>query len=474
MSDTYDAIVVGSGPNGLSAAILLAQHGVKVLVIEANEAIGGGVRSKELTLPGYVHDLCSAIHPLAAQSPFFSTLPLEKHGLAWIDPEIAVAHPFDDGSAAVMVRSLETTAKGLGSDAEGYENLFRPFISRWRDLAEDVLAPLLKIPRHTFLFSRFGLKAIQSVRTLVLREFSGAEARALFAGIGAHSNLPLTEWTSSAYGLILSILGHVVGWPMPRGGAQALANALASYLRAIGGEIKTGWRLENIDDLPPARAILLDVTPEQFVKAAGHRMPAYYRRKLTRYRYGAGVFKLDYALASPIPWKSEHCERAGTVHIGGSLEEIIISEREVSRSRHPERPFVILAQPSLFDSTRAPEGRHIVWVYCHVPNGSTVDMTDRIENQIERFAPGFRARILARTKRFPSDLQSENPNLIGGDINGGRGGFNQLLSRPVLSPFPYRTPCRGIYLCSSSTPPGGGVHGMCGFHAARLAIKDNF
>jgi len=470
---SYDAVVVGSGPNGLAAAIRLAQEKLSVLVLEANPTIGGGTRSAELTLPGFVHDVCSAIHPLGLGSPFFRTLPLEKYGLNWIQPDVPLAHPLEDG-AAILDRSIPKTAGALGRDQKPYEQLMSPLVAQWKNLATDFLQPLLHFPRHPLQLARFGLQAFRSATALVNHWFSEEPSRALIAGLAAHSFLPLEQRPSAAFGLVLGMLGHAVGWPLPRGGSQQIANALAAHLRALGGEIQVNTRVENLHQLPLARAILLDVTPLQLMLIAGDELPDSYQRRLGRYTYGPGVFKVDYALSAPIPWKSRNCSRAGTVHVCGSFAEVAQSEREVCQGKHPERPFILLAQPTLFDPTRAPEGRHTAWAYCHVPHGSEFDMTARIDSQIERFAPGFRDCILARTTRNCTQMQEGNANLVGGDIHGGAASLWQLVARPVLSFKPYRTSVPGLYLCSSSTPPGGGVHGMCGFHAAETALRDLF
>jgi phytoene dehydrogenase-like protein len=469
----FDAIVVGSGPNGLAAAITLAQAGRSVLVVEAAEIVGGGTRSAGLTLPGFVHDVCSAIHPLAVASPFFRSLPLAEHGLAWIHPPAPLAHPFDDGTAAVLERSVGATGETLGRDAAAYRRLMAPLVADWDRLAVELLGPLRR-PRHPIALARFGLRAIRSVRGLAESLFEGERARALFAGMAAHSMLPLEEPVTAAFGLVLGITGHTVGWPMARGGSQNIADALACYLRALGGEIVTGTRVESVDELPPARAVLFDVTPRQLLRIAGHHLPAGYRRRLAGYRYSPGVFKIDWALDGPIPWAAVECSRAGTVHLGGSLAEIAASERAVWRREHPERPFVLVAQQSLFDPSRAPAGKHTAWAYCHIPNGSTFDMTGRIEAQVERFAPGFHDRILARSVSSAVEMERYNPNYVGGDINGGVQDLWQHFARPTLRLVPYSTPTRGLYICSSSTPPGGGVHGMCGYLAARAAVRDLF
>ena len=465
----FDAVVVGSGPNGLAAAIVVAEAGRSVLLVEAAETVGGGMRSAELTQPGFVHDVCSAIHPLAEGSPFFRRLPLERHGLELIHPPAPLAHPLDDGSAVMLERSLDDTAAGLGADGLAYRRLFAPLVREADSLLPLLLAPF-PVPRRPLLLARFGLPALRSAASLAKR-FETDRARALFAGVAAHSIQPLTRSLTASFGLVLCLLGHSHGWPYPRGGSQRIADALAAHLRALGGEIETGRRLGSIDELPKARAVLLDVTPRQVLGLTGDRLPDAYARRLRRYRYGPGVFKLDWALDGPVPWTAAECGRAGTVHVGGTLEEITASEEAVWQRRHPERPFVLLAQHSLHDSSRAPAGKHTLWGYCHVPNGSTEDMTERIERQIERFAPGFRDRILARSARGPADLERYNENYVGGDINGGVQDLRQLWTRPVARLDPYSTPLEGVYICSSSTPPGGGVHGMCGYNAARAALR---
>jgi phytoene dehydrogenase-like protein len=469
----YDAVVVGAGPNGLAAAITMLQAGKSVLLVEAEDTIGGGTRSAELTLPGFTHDVCSAVHPLAVASPFFRSLPLGEHGLEWVHPPAPLAHPLDGGTAALLERSIGATGESLGEDAEAYRRLIEPIVNDWQRLEGSLLGPL-RFPKHPVALARFGLRAILPARLLTRTVFKGEHARALFAGMAAHSMLSLDQPLSGAFGLVLGALGHVVGWPVARGGSQKLADALVSYLRSLGGEVVTGWRVRSLDELPQARAVLLDVTPRQLLSIAGHQLRPLYRKQLRRYRYGPGVFKLDLALDGPIPWKSPECLRAGTVHIGGTLDEIAASEGAVSRGKHHPRPFVLVAQQSLFDPTRAPEGKHTFWAYCHVPNGSTVDMTARIEAQIERFAPGFRDRILARHVMSPADMQMHNANYIGGDINGGLQDLRQLFTRPVVRPIPYMTPADGVYICSSSTPPGGGVHGLCGWEAAQVALRHSF
>jgi phytoene dehydrogenase-like protein len=466
-----DAIVVGSGPNGLAAAIELARAGWSVAVYEAKPTIGGGVRTAELTLPGFHHDTCSAIHPLGLGSPFFRSLPLREYGLEWIHPDAPLAHPFDDGTPALLERSFEATGQSLGQDADAYRRLFEPFTHNWERLVQDILGPFPFPPHHPLLLAGFGLPSLLPASILARLWFRGSRARALFAGCAAHSIMSLDKLISASFGMVLGLLGHAVGWPLPRGGSQSISNAMAAYLQTLGGKIVTGSPVSNIDELPASRVVLFDVTPRQLTRIAGHRLPDGYKRRLQGYRYGPGVFKVDWALAGPIPWKAPECARAGTVHVGGTLDEIVHSEREMSHGRIADNPFVLVAQQSLFDPTRAPQGQHTGWAYCHVPNGSPIDMTERIERQIERFAPGFRDLILARHTISPVQWEDHNPNYIGGDINGGVQDLGQLFTRPVARLVPYSTPNKHIYLCSSSTPPGGGVHGMCGYHAARAVLR---
>jgi phytoene dehydrogenase-like protein len=467
--NTYDAVVVGAGPNGLAAAIELARSGCSVAVLEAEETVGGGTRSAELTLPGFVHDLGSAIHPLGYASPFFKSLPLEEHGLEWVHPLAPLVHPFDDGTPAVLERSVEETSAALGPDARAYERLMRG-IAEDTDRIAAYFVGSPRLIRHPFALAASSLRALRPARNLAADLFEGEKARGLFAGNAAHSFLPLEKRPSAMFGLLLCTLGHAFGWPFPRGGSQRIADALVSYFRSLGGKVFTGVRVQSVDEVPRTRAVLFDVTPRQLLDIAGEHFPERYQNALKGYRYGPGVFKVDFALDGPIPWKAEECLRAGTVHLGGTLDEISAGEAAVWRNEHPERPFVLLAQQSLFDPTRAPAGKHTVWAYCHVPNGSTFDMTGRIEGQIERFAPGFRDRILAKNSMGPADLERINPNLVGGDINGGIMDLRQLFTRPMPRLNPYSTPARGLYICSSSTPPGGGVHGMCGYFAARAAL----
>ena len=460
------ATIVGSGPNGLAAAILLAKSGYAVTVCEAAAVPGGATRSAQLTLPGFVHDLGSAVHPLAVASPFFSTLPLAEAGLRWIYPSAELAHPLDDGTAVMLEREVRATASQLGEDAAAYEKLYQPFLAAWDGLRHDLLAPL-GIPRHPFAMARFGLLGLQSARAVAHSHFKGVRARALFAGLAAHSFLPLESPLSAAFGLVLGIAGHAVGWPIPQGGAQSIADALVACLQQYGGTVRTNTRVTSLEELSGADVTLLDVTPRQLLQIGGPSLPPWYRRQLGRYRYGPGVFKLDWALSEPIPWRAKECLRAGTVHLGGTFEEVAASEREPRRGGFSQRPFVLLSQPTLFDPSRAPAGKHVAWAYCHVPNGWQGSALQAIEAQVERFAPGFRECILARSVSGTEAMQAWNENLVGGDINGGAVSGLQLFLRPTRRQ--YGTPLKGVYLCSSSTPPGGGVHGMCGYWAAQTA-----
>jgi phytoene dehydrogenase-like protein len=466
-----DAVVIGSGPNGLAAAITLAQAGRSVRVYEAQPTIGGATRSAELTEPGCVHDLCAAVFSLVVASPFLKTLPLAEHGLEFAHPDAPFAHPLDDGSAVVVERSVDATADALGAeDGRAYRALMNPFVSNVDALMDGLLRP--PSLRHPFLMARFGLPAIRSAASLAHARFRRAPARAMFAGVAAHSMVPLDYAGTAGFGLALNIAAHTAGFPVARGGSQRVADAMASYLRSLGGEIVTNERIDSLDQLAKSRAVLCDVTPRQFLRIAGARVPDGYRAKLERYRYGPGVFKMDWLLNAPVPWRAAGCHRAGTIHLGGSFEEIAASETStwVKGGRAHDKPYVLAVQPSRFDPTRAPAGRHTLWAYCHVPHGSTEDRTAAIENQIERFAPGFRDCIIARHAMGPAELERRNANIIGGDIAGGAADFGQILARPVLSLNPYKTPIDGVYLCSSSTYPGVGVHGMCGHNAAQAAL----
>ncbi len=463
-------MVVGAGPNGLAAAIALARAGRGVRLLEGQATVGGGCRSAELTLPGYVHDTCSTVHALALASPFLRQLPLAEHGLELVHPDAPLAHPLDDGSAVVLERSVADTARGLGADGRAYRRLFDPLVRDAGPLFGELLAPL-RAPRHPLLLGRFGLSAVRSAASLARSRFEGERARALLAGCCAHSMLSLRSPVSAAFGIVLALSAHAVGWPVARGGSQRLADALADHLRSLGAAIETGRPVESLDELGQAAPVLLDVTPRQLLALAGTRLPDRYRRALERYRYGPGIFKLDWALDGPIPWTAAEVARAGTVHLGGTLDEVAAGEQDTFEGRHAPRPFVLLVQASRFDDTRAPAGKHSAWAYCHVPSGSTRDMTAAIEAQVERFAPGFRDLIAARSTMDSAEVERRNPNYVGGDINGGLQDIRQLFTRPVARPVPYSTPLPGVYLCSSSTPPGGGVHGMSGYWAARAALR---
>jgi phytoene dehydrogenase-like protein len=456
----------------LSAAITLASAGRSVLVYEQAPSVGGGLRSMALTLPGVVHDVCSAVHPLGAGSPFFRTLPLAEHGVEWVHPEVPLAHPLDDEPAAVLARDLESTAAGLGADANAYRDLMQPVLADWPRLAPALLGPF-RVPRDPVRMARFARHALRGAAPLLRSRFRTERARALLGGLAAHSVLPLGQMPSMAMGLVLGVAGHAIGWPFPRGGAQRLADALAAHLRSLGGEIRTDHPIAALSELEPSRIVMLDLTPAQLLRLAGSAMPERARRKLAAFRHGPGVCKVDWLIEGPIPWSDPECARAGTVHLGGTLGELVASERAPWRGEHHERPFVLLSQPSMFDSTRAPAGRQAVWAYCHVPHASSTDVHARIEAQIERFAPGFRNRIVARHVMTARDMEAHNPNLIGGDVSGGANTLSQLFRRPTSLLHPYRTALPGVYLCSASTPPGGGVHGMCGHHAALAALRDD-
>ena len=466
----YDAVVIGSGPNGLAAAITLQRAGLSVLVIEGADKIGGGMRTSELVLPGYLSDVCSAVHPMGAGSPFLQELPLEKFGLEYINPPVLAAHPFDDGTASVLLQSLQQTADRLGADKDAYLQLIGSVVDLWPGIAKDVLGPL-HMPQHPLDLMKFGLPALRSALSIA-KKFKTPEAKGLWAGMAAHSFLPLDQLTTAAVGLVLMANGHLKGWPIPKGGSQQIANALGGYFESIGGKIETGRYIKSLKELPSAKAFLFDVSPKQLLDIAGESFSGFYRRQLKNYRYGAGVFKVDWALDGPVPFTAAECREAGTVHIGGSIADIVHSEKEASGGRVTEKPFVLLAQQSLFDAGRAPEGKQTLWGYCHVPNGSILDRTEAIENQVERFAPGFKDRIIARHTFNTAQIESYNPNYIGGDINGGILDIWQLYTRPALKLSPYNTSAKGLYICSASTPPGGGVHGMCGYNAGKKALKD--
>ena len=471
------ACVIGSGPNGLAAAIVLAQAGLDVEVFEAEPTLGGAARTLDLTLPGFHHDFGSAVHPLAAGSPFFTSLPLADYGLEWIHPPAPLVHPFDNGAALTIERDFTATAAALGADGPAWRALLEPLATGWHSLAADILRPILSWPKHPLLLARFGLNALSSASSAARSHFRGDHVRALFAGLCAHSFLALDQPLSASFGLVLGAAAHAVGWPTPRGGAQSLSNALAAHLTHLGGRITTGARISSLGDLPSCDLILCDITPRQILALTGEPQPVAdkltpeYRRELAAYKYGPAAFKVDYALSRPIPWNARACLRAATVHLGSTLADIEASEAAMASGQHSARPFVLLAQPTLFDPSRAPAGQHIAWAYCHVPNGSTEDMLDRLETQIERFAYRFRDCILARHVSAPADLEARDANLVGGDIGGGAVNRRQLLFRPTRRT--YRTSAPNIYLCSSSTPPGGGVHGMCGFNAARMALRDH-
>lgn len=461
------ACVIGAGTNGLAAAIVLAQAGFSVDVLEAQTTPGGAARTLELTLPEFRHDFGSAVYPLGAASPFFSSLPLADYGLQWIHSPAALAHPLDDGTAVLLHRDLTTTISSLGRDGPAWDKLMRPLVEHWTELAPEILRPVSFLPRHPFLMAQFGMVGLRSAQAIA-RRFHDPRTRALFAGCAAHSFLGLDEPLSAAFAILMAVPAHIVGWPIARGGAQSISNALCAVLSILGGKVQNSSPVESLAALPDYDLFLCDLTPRQLLRVAAHKFSSSYQRRLTQFRYGAAAFKVDYALNAPVPWKAQECLQAASVHLGGTFEEIADSEKAVRRGQHPERPFVLLAQPSLFDDSRAPAGKHTAWAYCHVPNGSTVNMLHRLENQIERFAPGFRDCVLARHVLTPANLESMDANLIGGDIGGGAMDIRQFLFRPTRRH--YATSARDVYICSSSTPPGGGVHGMCGYHAAKMAL----
>lgn len=465
----YDAVVVGAGPNGLTAAIELARNDRSVLVVEAADTVGGGARTKELTLPGFRHDVCSTTYPLAVASPAFQRYRLDRFGLEWVDPPAPLAHPLDGGTAVMLERSVDETAEQFGPDAEAYRNLMGPLARDAGKMSAILLSPL-RVPRYPLLMAKFGLLGLRSAVGLGASWFTERKAQTLLASIGVHSNLPLMQSPSAAFSLTLGLYGHALGWPHARGGAQQISQALAACLEHHGGEIRTGWKVENVDELPESRVVLFDLSTKSILDIAGHRLPEGYARRLKTYQYGPGVFKVDWALDGPVPWAADDIKRAGTVHVCGPLDEIREAERAVFEGGHPERPFVVAAQPSVFDDSRAPAGKHTFWAYTHVPAGSDVDMTDRIESQIERYAPGFRDRILDRRVHSPDDLERYNPNLVNGDITGGVQNLWQAFTRPVARLMPYSIPGGRYFICSAAAPPGGGVHGMCGYHAARAAL----
>ncbi len=472
MKKEYDAVVVGSGPNGLAAAITLQQQNLSVLLLEAKSTVGGGMRTAELTIPGYKHDICSAVHPLGASSPFFTGLPLSQFGLEWIYPEAALAHPFDDGTAAMLYPSIDATAETLGVDNSTYRSFMEPLVEMWEGISTDLLGPF-RIPSEIGKTIQFGFHAVKSAESLI-KKFRGEKARGFFGGLAAHSMLPLDRMISASFGMVLGILGHKVNWPCPKGGSQSLANALADYFKSLGGTIQTDNQIHGLKNIPSSTIKLFDVTPRQLLEIVGDNFPPSYRKRMEQFRYGHGVFKIDWAISEPIPFAAATCRQAGTVHLGGTFAEIASAEAAVWNEKHHPKPFVLLSQPSLFDATRAPNKKHTAWAYCHVPRNSTRDMASIIEDQIERFAPGFKDVILAKHTMNTQDMQYYNPNYIGGDINGGVQDIWQHFSRPIMRWSPYTTPLKDIYICSSSTPPGGGVHGMCGYHAAKKALSDHF
>ncbi len=472
-SNKFDAVIIGSGPNGLSAGILLAQHGLSVKIIEAKDTIGGGTRTQELTEPGFYHDVCSAVHPTGIGSPFLNTLPLQDHGLEWIHPDHPVAHPLEQGNAVIASLSLDETLQRLGKDGKNYENLVADFSKHWNKLSKDILGPI-RIPHSPLLMAKFGWYGMLSAKLLANSIFDTTPLKAYFAGLAAHSILPLEKAFTASFGLAFAASIHSVGWPVAKGGSSTITNAMASYFKKLGGVIETGRYISTLSEIDESELFLFDLTPHQIASIAQHELPNSLKNKLLSYTYGPGVFKMDFALSEPVPWENPECSGAGTLHLGGTLEEISFSESQIWKGKQPDKPFVLVSQPSLFDRTRAPEGKHTLWAYCHVPNGSDEDCSEMIIKQIERFAPGFRDVILATHTMNAHEYEVYNPNYLGGDINGGSQSFKQLMGRPLLKWDPYQLPVKGMYICSSSTPPGGGVHGMCGYHAARSVLKNEY
>lgn len=469
----YDAFVIGSGPNGLAAAIALAQQGLKVKIFEAKDTIGGGTRTLELTEPGFKHDICSAVHPTAVSSPFFKSLPLGDYGLEWIHPDFPVAHPLENGEAVITEKSFENTLARLDSDSKNYRKLFKDFVDSWEYLSEDLFGTL-RIPNHPLSMMRFGWYGMFSSNLLSNSFFKQERTKAYFSGLAAHSILPLDNAFTASFGLVLGTTVHSVGWPVAKNGSHSITKALAGFFRFLGGEIELNSHIESLNELPSGKPILFDLTPRQVLTIADNKIPDALKDKLLRFNYGPGAFKIDFALSEPVPWLNEECRKAGTLHLGGSMKEIAYSEKQVWNGEHPEKPYVLVSQPSLFDESRAPEGKHVLWSYCHVPNGSTENMEERIINQIERYAPGFRDIIISTSTMNAMDFEKYNPNYIGGDINGGAQNLKQLFGRPLMKWDPYKLPVDQLYICSSSTPPGGGVHGMSGFNAARSVLKNEF
>jgi phytoene dehydrogenase-like protein len=469
----YDAFVIGSGPNGLAAAIALAQQGLKVKIFESKDSVGGGTRTLELREPGFKHDICSAVHPTAVSSPFFNTLPLSDYGLEWIHPDFPVAHPLEDGEAVIAEKSFENTLERLGADSKNYRKLFKEFVDSWQYLSKDLFGTL-RIPNHPLAMMRFGWYGMFSSNLLSSSFFKLDRTKAYFAGLAAHSILPLENAFTASFGLVLGTTVHSVGWPIAKNGSHSITKALAGFFEFLGGEIELNTHIESLEEFPANKPILFDLTPQQITTIADSKIPDSLKERLLRYNYGPGAFKVDFALSEPVPWLNEECKKAGTLHLGGSMEELAYSEKDVWKGIHSEKPYVLVSQPSVFDETRAPKGKHVLWSYCHVPNGSTEDMEERIINQIERYAPGFRDIIISTSTMTAMDFEKYNPNYIGGDINGGAQNLKQLFGRPLIKWDPYKLPVDHLYICSSSTPPGGGVHGMSGFNAARSVLKNEF